>query len=128
MWEIESVKLGAFFKQQIMIDSGRVARSLIRVKPPAFPLPLFDCCCNIFMVSNLDTLILFHNIVPLQEPERRKLIKFSKKPENEKIVGYFCSLSQSATDFRMVSAEMSTTGTIIFSFVSIVGSYFGMSA
>ena len=111
-----------------MIDSGRVACSLISVKSPAILLPLFDCYCNIFMMPNLNTLILFHNMVPRQETESAKLIKFSKKPKNEKTVGYFCSLSHIATDFSTESAEMSTTGIIIFSFVSIVGSYFGMSA
>jgi hypothetical protein len=39
---------------------------------------------------------------------------------------YFCSFNHSATFLNIGFEDMSTTGTIIFSLVSIVGWYFGM--
>jgi len=43
-------------------------------------------------------------------------------------VVYFCSFSQLATFLIRAFEDMSMTGTIIFSFVSIMGWNFGMSA
>ena len=36
---------------------------MVGVEPPAVPLPLFDCCCDVFVVPNLNTLILFNSIL-----------------------------------------------------------------
>ena len=56
------------------------------------------------------------------------LLQLVYAPTTSQEIGYICVFSHCATDFKIASEEMSTTGTIIFSFVSIVGSNFGIGA
>jgi len=49
----------AFLKQQIMIDIHTIFSRLIGMEPPTFLLHFLDYFSNIFMMTNLNTFILF---------------------------------------------------------------------
>ena len=49
----------AFLKQQIMIDIHTTFSRLIGMEPPTFLLHFLDYFSNIFMMTNLNTFILF---------------------------------------------------------------------
>ena len=61
-----------------MVDGCRVSCCRVGVESPAVPLPLFNCRCNVFVVPNLNTLILLHNIFLIEEQKEREIIKFSR--------------------------------------------------